>query len=234
MELQILSTGSGGNSYHLKPKSGNGILIDCGIAYKEIQRNIDLTSIDGVLLGHSHSDHSKACKDILKRGFPIYMADETKLELKIDNHNAKRIFAKNGFKVGNFKVLPFDLHHDVYCLGFLINHPEMGNLLFMTDTTHCKYRFNDINHFLIEANFCEDIIDQNSDKDFLTSRIYKSHMSIQNCVKFLQANDLSKTDSITLIHLSDRNSHAKQFKEKVQKATGKRVEIAKNGLVINF
>jgi ribonuclease BN (tRNA processing enzyme) len=59
-------------------------------------------------------------------------------------------------------------------------------------------------------------------------------MSIQNCVKFLQSNDLSKTDSITLIHLSDRNSHAKLFKEKVQKATGKRVEIAENGLVINL
>jgi len=45
---------------------------------------------------------------------------------------------------------------------------------------------------------------------------------------------LSSTNNILLTHLSDRNSHAVQFKELIENQTGKTVNIAETGLTINF
>jgi ribonuclease BN (tRNA processing enzyme) len=59
-------------------------------------------------------------------------------------------------------------------------------------------------------------------------------MSIETCKKTLQANDLSKVQNIILIHLSDGNSNAAEFKKDVAGATGKKVTVADTGLVMEL
>ena len=60
----------------------------------------------------------------------------------------------------------------------------------------------------------------------LKSRILKSHFSLENVKRFLQANDLSKVQEIWLLHLSDGNSDEKRFKREVQELTGRMVFVA--------
>ena len=58
------------------------------------------------------------------------------------------------------------------------------------------------------------------------SRTAKNHMSLERLLDMLKANDLSKVQKITLLHLSDANSDEVMFKEAVAKATGVPVEVA--------
>jgi phosphoribosyl 1,2-cyclic phosphodiesterase len=143
------------------------------------------------------------------------------------------------FKLGNFTVLPFDVKHDcAEPLGFLIHHPETGNVLFATDTYFLPYNFKDLNNILIECNYRMDLLNANIAAGripaALRDRTLQSHMSYDTCLEALQANDLSKVNNIVLIHLSDGNSNAAEFREGIHRATGKTVHVADKGMKIEF
>ena len=65
-------------------------------------------------------------------------------------------------------------------------------------------------------------------------RVIESHMSLDTCRETLQANNLSETRRIILIHLSDRNSDAAQFKKTIARATGREVITADRGQTIEL
>ena len=143
------------------------------------------------------------------------------------------------FKIGGFTIMPFDVHHDVKePLGFLINHKDMGTVLFATDTSYLEYRFKQLTNILIECNYSEKILLKNMDNDSIDSstgiRIANTHMSLENCKELVKANDNPKLKNIVLLHLSDGNSNAKEFKEVMEELTHKRVEIADKGLEIEM
>ncbi|MBC7749193.1 MAG: MBL fold metallo-hydrolase [Methylotenera sp.] len=240
MVLQILGTGSSGNCYLFKPEIGKSLIIDCGVNFKKVKQSIDfdIGSICGVLQTHSHGDHSKFTNDFLNAGIDVYMSLENQKEIGITSNRIKIIEAKKHFKLGDYTVMPFDLKHDVKCLGFLIEHDESGKFCMITDTYYCSYTFPGLNNIIIEANYSKEIIDRkfgsDSGKEFLRNRILKSHFSLQNCKDMLSANDLSKVNNIVLIHLSDSNSDEKQFHKEVSELTGKNVTVASNGMIVLF
>jgi len=239
MNLKVIGTGSSGNAYLLYNKE-EVLLIECGVTIKKIKEalNFDFSKVVGCLVTHEHGDHNKATKDVLSAGIKVFASKGT-LEASnvIEHHNSKIIQSKKLYQIGNFKIIPFDVRHDVKePLGFLINHPECGTTLFLTDSFYSPYKFNGLNNLIIEANFCEDIIDAKLkfDKKFLRDRVLKSHLSIQKCIDLLNVNDLSAVNNIVLIHLSDSNSNELEFLQKVQEATGKNTIVAKNGIDLIF
>ena len=184
-------------------------------------------------------DHSKGIPEALKNGLDVFTSKGTIDAMKLSHHRLHTIFAKTPFLVGKFKVIAFDTIHDcAEPFGFLIQHPECGTVLFITDSSFVGYKFPGLNNIIIEANYCLDKIQQKqydgTIMSFLHDRIINSHMSIQTCMELLNANDLSQVNNIVLIHLSDSNSDAKQFKKKVSDLTGKTVYIAEKGLEISF
>jgi len=238
MHLKVISTGSIGNCYLLKTKTET-LIIELGVNFKTIKKELDfnLTNIVGAIVSHCHLDHAKGINEALANGIDVYSSLGTFESLDIKHHRAKIIQSKKLYQIGNFKVIPFDIRHDVKePLGFLINHRECGTTLFLTDSFYSPYKFNGLNNLIIEANFCEDIIEEKLkfDKRFLRDRILKSHLSIQKCIDLLQVNDLSQVNNIILIHLSDSNSNEIEFQRKVQETTGKTTIVAKNDLDIPF
>ena len=182
-------------------------------------------------------DHSKAVLELINSGIDVYSTEKTLDKLGVNNfYGVLKPMEKT--KTGSFSIVPFVVQHDaVDPIGFLIHHPEMGLCLFATDTYYLKYTFPGLNQIIIEANYCEDIIAEKKKKgthQFADNRVIKSHMSIQNCGKMLEANDLTKVNNIVLIHLSDRNSHEIRFKQEIEQLTGKNVHIALKGLEIDF
>jgi phosphoribosyl 1,2-cyclic phosphodiesterase len=140
---------------------------------------------------------------------------------------------------GGFQFKSFDVKHDAAePVGYIIKHAETGNVLFLTDTYYCEYSFSGLNNIIVEANYCQEIIDRQVELGVLhqklRNRIISSHMSIDTCIDLLKANDLSQVNNIVLIHLSDNNSDAELFKRKAQEATGKTVHIADVNQVIDF
>lgn len=244
MQLKIIGTGSQGNCYILENEK-EALIIELGLNFSQIKEalNFDLSKVVGALVTHEHGDHSgkegKGIKDALSSGIEVYASAGTFDFFSIKNHNAKIIKSKQAFQIGNFKILPFDVHHDVNePLGFLIDHEETGRCLFVTDTTYIDYTFPNLNNIIIEANYCEEIIKEKLGDtwqgEFLKNRILKSHMSLNTCKETLLANDLSQVQKIVLIHLSDSNSDERKFKKVIEEATGKIVHVANNNQILEF
>lgn len=236
MKLKVFGSSSAGNGYLLFNET-ESLLIECGIKFMEVKKflDFDISGIQGCLVSHSHGDHAKNVSEITKAGINVYTQKETAETFGFESHRINTIQPAVNFAVGNFVVMPFDVKHDVPCLGFLIHHAECGTTLFLTDTYYSEYKFSGLNNIIIEANYSNEIIDERLyQKQFLRDRIYQSHMSLETCCELLQANDLSQVNNIVLIHLSDGNSNEEQFVDRVEKLTGKPVFAATKELEINF
>lgn len=241
MKLKIIGTGSKGNAYVLYNEH-EALLIEAGVNIKEIKQALDFdySKVVGCIVTHEHLDHCKSANDLMRLGIDVYTGAKTHQKINGDViHRAMPIASRETIKLGNFKIMAFDVKHDaVEPLGFLIDHPECGKTLFLTDTYYCKYTFPGLNNIIIEANYSKEIIDKkfgpDSDKEFLRNRILKSHFSLANCKDMLKANDLRQVNNIVLIHLSDSNSDEKQFQKEVYELTYKNVHVASNGMVIDF
>lgn len=224
MKLTVLNSNSNGNCYILT-NGKETLVLEAGVSFRDIKiaLNFSFENVVGCIVSHLHNDHSKSLYDLYNSGVSVYANAETlkhkAINLKAPNVNV--IEAMSIYKIGNFKIKPFDVKHDVPTLGFYINHPDMGNLVFITDTYYVEHKFPNINHLLVECNYAEDIIEEKlKDKSYLRNRIFASHFNLRNCKEFLCANDLSKVNEIVLIHLSDSNSDEHRFVDEVSKLTG--------------
>jgi len=239
MKLHIVGTGSKGNAYIIQ-NDNEALLIECGVRFSDIKKslNFNLGKVAGMLISHSHLDHCKSAKDALIAGVDIYCLKETSDRFGSTSHRINNILPGKTFMVGNFKVASFELKHDVPCLGFMIEHKDTGRFCFITDSYYCEYKIPAMHNVIVEANYCQTILDQRlangEEPSFLRDRVIRSHMSLQTCKEFLQANDLRTVHNIVLIHLSDRNSHAVRFQKEIKELTAKKVTVAENGLVIPF
>jgi phosphoribosyl 1,2-cyclic phosphodiesterase len=245
MELKVLGSSSSGNCYLLQ-NDKETLIIECGLPYKSILKglNFNLSNVVGCLVSHEHNDHSKAMRDLLLNGIDVYTSMGTaraiarKFEVIETYHRLNYIKSEKQFKAGGFTILPFAIDHDTEePLGFLISHSDIGKLLFVTDTYYIRYKFNGLKHLLIECNYSKKILQNNignGSNEVSPQRLLRSHFSFENLKEFLKVTDLRKCEDITLIHLSDSNSNAKQFKAEIEELTGIPVNIADKGLVIEL
>jgi len=175
-------------------------------------------------------------------GVPVYASQGTIEAIRGDADLTRfnRILGGQSFEVGQFTVLPFDTKHDAAePLGFMIRYnPTMETLLYATDTYYLPHKFPNVNYWVCECNYIEDIINQrlaeNPETAFLRKRLMTSHMSLRRLLDALKANDLSKTRKIILVHLSDGNSDEKQMVSSVHAQTGIETVAATNGAVIEL
>jgi len=241
MQLHVINSNSLGNAYILE-NSEEALLIECGVNFKLIKQalNFDLEKVVGCIVTHEHGDHAKAIGEVLAAGIYVYASWGTHEALATSTHHrAKVVYVGKSFQIGNFRVMPFDVKHDVAePFGYLIQHPETGTILFLTDSYYCEYNFPGLNNIIIEANHCTDIlhkrVQEGMSPKFLRDRVITSHMSIRTCKEALASYDLSAVNNVVLIHLSDGNSDAGRFKKEVEEQTGKVVYVAEPGLNISF
>lgn len=245
MQLKVIGSSSSGNCYVLQASNGDALIIECGIRLMEIKRALDfnMRSVLGVLITHDHGDHCKAVREATRAGLNVYATEGTAAALIKDWDAAPYlVFAKQKklpFCLKDFRIIMFPTVHDCAdpC-GFLIDHPESGTILFLTDTVYSPYKFPGLSHMIIEANYCEEILEEKRGSgatiEILRDRVIESHMSLQHTKELLKANDLTYVKNIILIHLSNAHSHAERFKHETEQLTGKRVIIADKGVTVNL
>ena len=239
MILKVLGSSSKGNCYLLMAQD-DILILEAGVGIRDIKMALgfDFKNVRGCLVTHEHKDHSKSAIDLHNMGIPIYSTKGTReaLELPHKPHNIM-VPELTTVKLGNYIVTAYKSKHDAAepCM-YLIYHPEMGSLVFATDTYIIPYDFRGLDHYLIEANYSMKIIEDKVAKGLLNmklaQRIIKSHLSLENAIKQVKPTEQLKT--VILIHLSDSNSNAEEFKAEVQKSTGKPVYIADKGLRVEL
>ncbi len=240
MKLHCISSSSKGSSYILASDT-EALVLEAGVRLIEVKKvlDFDISKISGVLLSHSHLDHAGYIKQYLDAGLDVYSSKETFLELGVSSHRAHALEPEETIQIGSFRVIPFDVVHDTnHPYGYLIHSEQTGNILFVTDTGYVNHRFDNLNNLIVECNYSDEILESNISSGRLhgamRNRVYNTHMSLSVLIDMLKANDLTHVVNIVLVHLSDSNSSAKEFKQAVIDATGKNVIIADKNMTINF
>lgn len=240
MILNCLGSSSKGNCYILNASDG-ALIVECGISLTKVKKALNwrLDGVCGCLVSHRHKDHSKYLPDFIKNGIRVLALDDIFSAHDIHQHTfCLTLEPMHGYKVGGFKVLPFEISHDVPCLGFVIEHKDMGKLLFVTDTMMFNYNIKNLNHILLEANYCDDVLQYNIDNGSMPktmrSRLLQSHMELQTAADIISRTDLSDVREIIMLHLSDRNSDEDVIQRKITEVSGKPVYIAKPGLQLDL
>ncbi len=225
MEFRVLASGSDGNAY--KVSDGNtALLLDAGIPFKSIQKALQfrVRDIAGCLVTHEHGDHCKAVEDLAHAGMDIYASKGTFEAKGFSGHRMRVVESLKQFTVGTFLILPFDVEHDAAePLGFLLHSMSTGEkLLYFTDTYYLRYKFSGLTVIAGECNHSieaiHDSVANGLIPEELVPRLVRSHMSIENFLGFIEANDMSTVKQIYLIHISKNNGDPESFRKLVQKA----------------
>lgn len=240
MVLKVLGSSSKGNCYILEASDGV-LIIEAGIPAIDVKKalHFKINNVLGCIISHQHRDHSKFLKDIISSGIKVLALEDVFVSHNLSNHSfCKTIEPMHGYKIGSFKIFAIPVSHDVPCLGFIVEHQEMGKMLFITDTMMLEYVIPKIDHIMIEVNYCDKILQENIDAGVvpvsMRDRLLHSHMELQTAKDIIKANDLSNVKELILLHLSDNNSNSELFKAEMEKVSGKPVYIAKNGLELNL
>lgn len=130
--------------------------------------------------------------------------------------------------------MPLPVEHNVENYAYLIEHEEIGKLVFCTDAISFPYKIKNVNHLLIEANYSDDLIIDHlcENQDIRSNNQY--HMEISDTIKCINNNYTCYLNNIVTIHLSYGQSDEELFKNMIFEETGIRPVVAEEGLTINI
>lgn len=226
--LEVLATGSSGNSYILR--CGEDILLlECGIHFKEVLMSLDydITGVQGVLVTHKHGDHAKYILEY-KRFFRVYGNRETP--------NVLRLEAQKKYKMGNFKVIPFEVpHQDCLCFAYVIYHPLIGYTLFCTDAECFPYSIPPrLSNIIIESNYINEIVFERLARGEEVHSNYRSHMELKETIRTVSNLSSEFLRNVILIHRSKDNFYSQMARNEFLRDLCMEPHIAKAGDVINL
>lgn len=238
--LKTIATGSSGNSYALM-NDKEILLLDLGVSEKIIKKEIDfrISDVVGAVVSHGHLDHSKAVKDFENMGILVFSNKDMEIDFEDEHEERKHI------RYGNFDINAFALTDkngkfmhtnndgsECPCYGFLIEHEDMGKLLYITDTELVKWRFSGINHILISCNYQKKYISDSAKRN----HVLRGHMELETVKGFIKANKSNSLRTVILCHMSGDSCNAEECLSEVQNVVGECVNIvvARKGLEVEL
>lgn len=176
---------------------------------------------------HPPLDHSKSVKDFEAMGIPVFAPYRSLKPMIIGDYNLKIQAFDLTTVDGRWTHTNAD-GSECPCYGFLITHPEMGKMLYITDTELIKWRFKDINHILLGVNYDKDLIDR--DNTGKANHVFRGHLSIDTACDFVKANYSDSLQNVIMCHLSSENADKDLFIGKMEKgARNANVDVAEPG-----
>ena len=233
MLLTVLGSSSKGNGYILD-NGQEALILECGVNIKEAKKALqfNIRKVAGCVVTHQHNITKYA--DL----FHTLALPEVWMAKGYSGTHAVSVESGKTYQIGNFMVMPFNVSHDVPCVGYLIQHPDMGLMIFATDTCELDYTIPGLNHILIECNYSVEAlrraIAEHRTDESQVARLAKSHLEFASTKSFLSRNDLSKVAEVVLIHLSGNNADESRFVNEIQALTGKPTYAAFPGLKVEI
>lgn len=237
MQLIVIGSNSSGNGYILQADNGDQLLIEAGRPLSDFRRigGLKLASAKGMIISHEHGDHAKYIGDFLKAGVSVGSTESLHDRFK----PVKALKHGKSYRYGSFTVTPFTVKHDVPCLGYLIYHKECGTVFFATDCYDLSVEIHGIKHFLMEANYQDDMLQKavelGKTPQAQADRVRLSHMSLSNAVAWLKRCDAEDSaHTITLIHTSMRHLSAGNAVKTMERYFSTPTFVAAKGTTINL
>ncbi len=199
MNIVVLGSTSFGNSTVIWDNEG-AVMIDCGFSQKYTVAKLadiglDINSLSGVLITHSHTDHIKETMvgRLQKEEVSIHCHDELKNYLEAQGSVFRDIesFDSSDFELGGFTVRGFKVPHDSKggCYGYNI-FKDGKKITVATDLgnvdSYLINNFLDSDVIVIESNYDPEMLEYSSRPWFLKNRITKAHLSNDETAGFIK------------------------------------------------
>jgi len=217
--ITSLNTGSNGNCFYIG-SAEEAILIDTGLTCKEteirMQRlSLSMSKVKAIFISHEHGDHIKGLPVIAKKyQIPVYITMNTlirgKQQLQLDLVQSFSAYCP--ITIGGLSITAFPKKHDaaephsftVCCNGITVG-------VFTDIGGHCEHVINNFKQChaaFLEANYCEDMLNNGSYPYFLKNRIRggNGHLSNKQALELFMAHKPSYMSHLFLSHLSKDNN----------------------------
>ena len=202
-----------------------GLLIDVGLACREIEKRlgsfgISSGSIGGLFISHEHHDHARGALSFAhKHRTPLFATEGTFLGLKgrtaekFKNVEWVRLKANRNVKLGQLTVDVFATPHDAAePVGFSV---RQGRVRFshVTDIGHVSAEVEDAlrgsSAILMESNHDVDMLRQGPYPESLKQRVGSrwGHLSNDALARYLEERLPMSVRHLFLAHLSRTNNH---------------------------
>jgi len=215
MKVIVLSSGSKGNTTYIETNNTR-ILIDAGNTCKYIinkleEYNINPTSIDAILITHTHSDHIKGLPVLLKKINPcVYITEKMHPYMEyLENYH---IINEDILKINDMIIEVIKTSHDTEdSVGYIINNNDKS-IVYITDTGYINKKYFEIlknrNIYIMESNHDIEMLNNSSYPFATRQRILsdKGHLSNYDSAKYLSTFIGDNTKYILLAHLSEENN----------------------------
>lgn len=215
-----LASGSRGNALFVSA-GRTGLLIDAGLAGREIEKRLSLRGIamerlTAIVVTHEHTDHMKGVGVLSRRwGLPVYMNQETRKAGagQLGSVATEECFESGRpFAVGNLKIHPFAVSHDAADpVGFAIsfNGVRIGiatdlGVVTANVTMHLKH----CALVVLEANHDADMLESGPYPWPLKQRIRgrSGHLSNRDAARLIGEIRHDGLRHVILGHLSEANN----------------------------
>ena len=214
MFVRTIASSSNGNATYVYNEDTH-LIIDCGVAAKEILEKTGRKTFDAIFVTHEHSDHIKSAGPLgRKTKAPIYihplcLNDKVKAQLKSCNVVEFERDLSKSYQVGSITVTLFSTKHDArYSVGLILQDAK-SKFCFITDTGFItklmRTNIDGCDSYFIETDYDEVLMDKFAGyDDYLKERITSDmgHLSNQQAVELIKTFDLTKVKTIILGHLS--------------------------------
>lgn len=229
MDVQIIASSSKGNCYALRCDD-SVLLLEAGVPVARLRKKLTagLSRVVACLVTHEHKDHAGFAKQYLEAGVPVYSSLSTCSAMGVGRSvfkSRKWNYNCHDLYVGPWAISVFTTRHDAADpYGYLVDAPDGTRVVFAIDTYLLPYKFPGVNVWMLECNYdlpgLEENLDSGSVNDSQAKRILQSHMSVDHVASFLQAQDLSKTQAVYLLHGSERNLNKQAAVDKIRGVVG--------------
>lgn len=160
-------------------------------------------------------------------GIPIFSHKDMEIDFEGEHEERKHIrygsFDINVFALTDMSGKFMHTNNDgseCPCYGFLIEHEDMGKMLYITDTELVKWRFSGINHILISCNYQKKYISDSAKR----THVLRGHMELETVKDFIKANKSNVLRTVILCHLSSDSANPEECLSEVQNVVGEGVK----------
>ncbi len=243
MRIKVIASGSKGNSTFIE-SNNTRVLIDAGVNFNRIKStlesiDVDPSSLDGILISHTHSDHVGGLSSVIKKlKIPVFIKEELYSEIKkIIPSDYIVIIEEPVLTIGDLDIELINASHDVPAFGFIISDNK-SKILYLTDTGYINRKYydklNNLDAYIIESNHDEKMLMDGPYPYILKQRVIsdRGHLSNKYTGRFLSKSIGNKTKCIILAHISENNNTEdlalEQVKEEISNINyKKKIIIAK-------
>ncbi|MGL4768838.1 MAG: MBL fold metallo-hydrolase [Mycoplasmoidaceae bacterium] len=233
--INVIQTSSEGNCIILNDNITN-LILDFGASKKLIndnflQNNINKNNIAGILLTHSHIDHSRSIFEDITSSINIYAPNLIWADLFYNNNIKSFNFNKINIKIDNWIKIPNSnwkfksiktIHNAVGSVCYIIKNKSI-KILYLTDSEYFEKKiFKGMTCYLIECNYGS----YGTTNQHVMNKHYKNiknHMNSDNIENFYKKYRTHKTKSFIIIHLSQNNKNNFEVLDSIKKKYENRI-----------